>query len=279
MNKERGRTQDLNQLSAYLDDALNVKERQAFEARLQVEPELRQKLTNLRATKYLLNNLPTMRAPRNFTLSPEMVKVRRSKRQPFFSALRLATSLAAILLVVLFSLEMLLGERLAGLPSSLSEPQMEAAVTYDEQTPEPLILWGRPNLAEGGGVNGMGGGEELVAEAPQMESEAAPKEPEIIAEALPEDLSDVISEEERMLEATREDEAQSLKRQADEDAQPILGLNPEQGGEVLAQSGSGTAEESAQAWQIALRWGQVALAVIALGGGVALWLLRKRSSR
>lgn len=277
MNNERGRPQDLNQLSAYLDDALNDKERKALETRLLVDLELRQKLENLRTTKYLINNLPAVRAPRNFTLSAEMVKVRRKKRQPLFGAFRLATSLAAILLVVLFGVEMLLGERLAALPRSMSEPQMEAATTFDAETPEPLILWGEPGLAEGGGVNGYGGGEEFMAEAPQVESELAPEEPEVIEEALPEALPEGVTEEESMLEATREDEAQSQKRQALEDAPPILGLNPEQGGEMIAQTEVGTdAGEAAPLWQVALRWGQVALAVIALGGGVALWLLRRK---
>ena len=276
MSNERGRSQELNQLSAYLDDALDAKERQAFQARLQIEPELRQKFLHLKATKALINNLPAIRAPRNFTLSPAMVKVRRKKRQPFFGVLRLATSLAAILLVVLFGVEMLLGERLAALPKSISEPQMEAATTFDADTPEPLILWGEANLAEGGAINGYGGGDTTIVEAPQAESQLAPEEPAIVEEALPETLPEVSPEEESMLEAPPAEETLELKRQADEDAQPILGLNPEQGGEVIAQiDADAAAEEAEQPWQNALRWGQVALAVIALGGGVALWLLRK----
>ena len=80
-----------------------------------------------------------------------------------------------------------------------------------------------------------------------------------------------------MLEAPPAEETLELKRQADEDAQPILGLNPEQGGEVIAQiDADAAAEEAEQPWQSVLRWGQVALAVIALGGGVALWLLRRK---
>jgi len=278
MSNERGRTRELYQLSAYLDDALTEKERRALEARLKVEPELRQKLANLEATKNLINSLPTLRAPRNFTLSADMVKVRRKKRQPLFGALRLATSLAAILLVALFGVEMLLGERFTALPRSLSEPQMEAATTFDAETPEPLILWGEPGLAESGGVNGMGGGEEFAAEAPQVESELAPEEPEINEEERPEALPEITPEEESLPESTREDETLSLKRQTEKDTQPILGLNPEQGGEMIAQGDSSEAvQEPAPPWQIALRWGQVALAVVALGGGVALWMLRKKS--
>ncbi|MFN2303062.1 MAG: anti-sigma factor family protein [Anaerolineales bacterium] len=277
MSKERGQTQELNQLSAYLDDALSGRERRAFEARLQVEPELRQKLENLRSTKYLLNHLKPVRAPRNFTLSPEMVKVRRKKRQPFFGALRFATSLAAILLVVLFGVEMLFGERLATLPRNLSEPQMETATSLDEETPEPLILWGEGNLAESGGGIGYGGGEESVAEAPQMEEQTAPKEPESIEEALPEEQPQTAPEEELLPEAAFEEETLDLKRQADENLQPILGLNPEAGGKVITQSEPGAmAEEVAQPWMSTLRLGQIILAIIALGGGVALWLLRNK---
>lgn len=64
---------DYELLSAYLDGMLAEDERAALETRLNAEPMLRGELRALRQTVALLNGLPTLKAPRNFTLTPEMV--------------------------------------------------------------------------------------------------------------------------------------------------------------------------------------------------------------
>jgi anti-sigma factor RsiW len=61
-------------LSAYLDNMLNEAERSALELRLADSAPLRAELEALRATIALINGLPTLKAPRNFILTPEMVK-------------------------------------------------------------------------------------------------------------------------------------------------------------------------------------------------------------
>ena len=109
MNNERRRRHDLEKLSTYLDNALSLREKNRLEARLAKEPDLRERLEQLRRTKLLVGGLPRLRAPRNFTLTREMVTVRKPKKQPLFSYLRLASSLAAVLLVVLFGVEIFLG--------------------------------------------------------------------------------------------------------------------------------------------------------------------------
>jgi hypothetical protein len=95
--------QDLDQLSLYLDNALPASQRVALEARLAAEPELRAALAELRLTVSALRGLPSLRPPRSFTLSPAQASVpARADRRPgfgAFSALRLATALAAIVLV------------------------------------------------------------------------------------------------------------------------------------------------------------------------------------
>jgi hypothetical protein len=90
---------DEEHLSAYLDNALSPAERSALEKRLADDPELRQHLASLRQTVALVRQLPRQTAPRDFTLTPQMVG---RQTLPFpltvtFSALSTA---AALLLLV-----------------------------------------------------------------------------------------------------------------------------------------------------------------------------------
>jgi anti-sigma factor RsiW len=89
-------------LSAYLDGYLTQKERQRLEERLLSNMELRNGLEELRRTRQVLRSQPKMRAPRNFTLTPEMVGVKASRRSVarIFPVMRLASVLASILLVL-----------------------------------------------------------------------------------------------------------------------------------------------------------------------------------
>jgi len=89
--------QDVERLSTYLDHQLSPAEKSKLEARLKREPELQAALADLRATVRLLRGLPTIKPPRNFTLSSNQVS-KLSQRQPIFLKLRLATTLAALVL-------------------------------------------------------------------------------------------------------------------------------------------------------------------------------------
>ncbi|MCA9893487.1 MAG: hypothetical protein KC615_10915, partial [Anaerolineae bacterium] len=64
---------DAELLSAYIDDALDADTRTSLEARLEQDADLRQELRSLQQTVALVRSLPDVRAPRNFTLTPEMV--------------------------------------------------------------------------------------------------------------------------------------------------------------------------------------------------------------
>lgn len=256
MSSERGNTRDLKILSAYLDGALKGNKREKLELRLEREPELLQWLNNLRQTKTILGQLPRLRAPHNFTLTPDMVSVHRQKKQPLTKALRLASSLAAILLVVLLGVDYLfIGGRLQT-RSFLEAPKMESASEISEANPEPLIQWGGPGAEEGGadmGIEGMGAGTTSIEE---VEEEELP--PTVMQEAPP---------------------TEKQVPQADADAQDemILGINPDQAGEVIDRSESTKAvEESPINWQKLIRLAQVTIAVLALGCGLALLFLRRR---
>ena len=92
---------DLELLSAYLDDALNAKERAALETRLQTDADLRRELARLRATVDLVKSLPTLSAPRDFTLTPRMVRRPSMVTSVLTSATFSALSAAAAVILLL----------------------------------------------------------------------------------------------------------------------------------------------------------------------------------
>lgn len=263
MKNERRRINELNTLSAYLDNALDKKEAEELKARLEKEPELREKLKNLRRTKILLSRLDRVHAPRNYTLTPDMVKVRGRKNKPLFTTLRLASSFAAILLVVLFGVQFVLQGGIEPPRMQSDAPMLEAARVEDESTPEPLILWAEPGTG-GAAAEGYGGGGEGMVEQPFIPEEPVGEE-EAPAEQPP------MPEEQTEMESLPPDETF-------EDASPILGINPEQSGKVLDRSGPVPQEqEAAPDWSMIIQWVQIALAVVAVGGGVTLLILRRKA--
>lgn len=248
MNNKRRKTRELNNLSAYLDNALPAREMRKLEARLAVEPELREKLADLRRTKLALSRLTRLRAPRNFTLTPDMVPERRPHRQPLQGALRLASALAAILLVVMFGAEFILGE--VRQPAMLADeaPAMEAARAPEAEEPEPLIQWGQPGT--GGESVGMGG-ESAEIEEPMGQMEVMPEE------------------------ETTEEQAEAPSAKSDE---LILGINADEGGEIIERSEPAAIQREPEPlpWAAFFYWAQIALVVIAVGGALALLILRLR---
>jgi len=101
--------QDVERLSNYLDQQLSPAEKIRLEARLKQEPELQTALADLQVTVRLLRSLPTLKPPRNFTLSATQV-AKLPQRQSIFFKLRLATAMATLMFAtvvggdVLFSL-------------------------------------------------------------------------------------------------------------------------------------------------------------------------------
>lgn len=288
MKNERRSTQELNRLSAYLDGALTASEQKQLEAALMHDQNLQEKLENLRRTKIILGSLPRMRAPRNFTLSPDMVTVRRKNRQPFVNLLRLASSLAAVLLVVLVGVELILGGKFQMPGAMMAEAPLteEVAVSDTETSPEPLIQWFQGGVGGGGkeAVTGMGGGAIMEESASEIYIEEAPvKEmpldemPEEVLpeEALPEEEMEEAAEAEMMPQINAEPQEQADLSTAQVDGL-ILGVNPDQGGEVLSRSEPGAEDEPAQAAWPLIRWVQIILAVITIAGGLLLWNLKRK---
>jgi anti-sigma factor RsiW len=92
-------SQDFERLSAYIDNQLSAAEKAELEARLAQEADLQAALADLRRTVRALRSLPTVKPPRNFTLSPEQAGVR-VRRGPLFPVFRLAAALCTVLLVL-----------------------------------------------------------------------------------------------------------------------------------------------------------------------------------
>jgi hypothetical protein len=147
---------DWEALSAYLDNQLVSKERSRIEARLREDPDLRQALVELRRTRQILRAVPKLRAPRNFTLTPDMAGVRRGARSTpgFYSALRLA-SLLATFFFVLVTAGSFLVKSMAPAPVTVMRANVQNAA---------------PALSGKGGGGGEAGPAPMAPPAPTQEA-------------------------------------------------------------------------------------------------------------
>ena len=127
---------DVELLSSYLDGQTSPSDSTRLEARLKTDPELGRALQALRESRGLLRQLPHRRAPRNFTLTRQMVGLKPPlpRAYPVF---RFATALATILFIFSFASNQV-GQLAAPAPASISsyaaggapeEPLAQAAAT------------------------------------------------------------------------------------------------------------------------------------------------------
>jgi hypothetical protein len=162
--------QDFERLSAYIDNQLAPGEKAALEQRLAREPELRDALRELRLTVKAVRTLPTVKPPRNFTLTPAQAGLPAGGRAPrrggLFPTLRLAASLSAVALAIV------VGGDLAATQGLLrtAAPAQEVASTTTVE--EPIAAQAEALTAT------------PEAELSVMSAEAAPTET-LIAETVP----------------------------------------------------------------------------------------------
>lgn len=123
---------DLELLSAYLDNQLSVAERVGLERRLAAEPRLRSELEELRATATALRALEPVRPPRSFTLDPATAPRRRPGLWPFAWAMQMGSGLAGLALVLLATVQMLGGRPLPAAAPAPAAMATEAAVSIME---------------------------------------------------------------------------------------------------------------------------------------------------
>ncbi len=140
--------QDAEILSAYIDNALSPSERAALEQRLKTEAGLRQELADLQRMVSALNAMPTLKAPRDFRLTPEQVGQTRIIRGGFNRFIGLGSAAAVFLLVI--GAGVLLSNRPGdNVPSVASAPTQTAPAVATE-TP---TLEGFPSDNAGEGVD------------------------------------------------------------------------------------------------------------------------------
>ncbi len=93
---------DIELLSSYLDGRLSPSESARLESRLSSDPELASVLNDLRAARSVLRKLPSRKAPRNFTLTRQMVGLKPPLPRSY-SFFRFSTAFATVLLTLTFA--------------------------------------------------------------------------------------------------------------------------------------------------------------------------------
>jgi hypothetical protein len=155
---------NLEAISAYLDGELTGNDRERIERLLQEDASLQNWYEELRRTRSLLRSTPTLRAPRNFVLTPEMVGQKAGPNRAF-PILRFASAFAALLLVLLF-----LGD-LFVIPRPVMAPARSVVVAESVELEEEAAVMEAevfPSQAPGPPA------EMLMQEAP-VEGESAPQ--------------------------------------------------------------------------------------------------------
>jgi hypothetical protein len=284
---------DWEALSAYLDNQLKPKDRVRLESRLEQSPELRSALEELRRTRAVLRSQRRLRAPRNFTLTPEMAGVRlgfRPGARPISSSypvLRLASVLATIFFIFI---------TIGDLAVRMAAPApMTVAVSQDQPVMAPF------------GMGGGGGGaevppapaavEEPVMEAPAPAEEALQAAPaptqallaegeafSAMASAVPDEKAVVVTPLSLVgtpsLSGTPSlpgtpTPAEAAKLLAPEAAEPQDAAQAMENVAPAEPAERQTTPTSQLTWQPLLRIIQVLLAVLAIGAGLAALYLRR----
>ncbi len=273
--KDRISPKDWEAISAYLDGQLSQYDRLGLENRFQTEKDLNAACTELRIIRKLLHSQPKIEAPKNFLLTPEMVRIKSGgHRTPSaFPALRMAAILATVLFVVVF---------LGDLAAQVTHPAPLMLAQAPAQEAE-LPPYGTPD------GRGGGGGEEEALEmygAPQAEQPA---------EAVDEQENIMMTQTDSELMEGVEIETQDQKS-----AQPLSIATPTLVPSVTAASLSGypmpedlskmvytapyevpSTQTSYQypptqaGWDV-MDWIKFALALVAVVTGMAAYLLKRR---
>lgn len=135
---------DLALLSAYLDDELKEKERNALEARLGADEALQAELEALHRTVALVGTLPQIKAPRNFTLNP--ADYARPARASLLERLGLGSGLVAagatlVVVALCVGVYLLSGIGLSGsnAPGEAAADVAELQAQFDEADAEEAV--------------------------------------------------------------------------------------------------------------------------------------------
>ena len=118
---------EYEKFSAYLDGQLSPAENRKLEEQLKAHPDWRLAIEELAATRALLRRAPRYRAPRNFTLSPEVARqYARKSWLPSFISFRLSAAVAALSMIAALVLQLLPGAGLASRVAFSPAPETQA---------------------------------------------------------------------------------------------------------------------------------------------------------
>lgn len=161
---------EIELLSAYLDNELSAAERVNLERRLGADPGLQAELEDLRAVGAALKSLDPLPPPRSFTLDPAQV----ARPRPFFPLtwfMQLGSGLAGLALVLLASVQLLAGGLGGAVPVPAAAPM--AAATAAPAMGAPAASEMRMQSAEATGAAGASAFAEPTP-APTMAADQAP---------------------------------------------------------------------------------------------------------
>jgi hypothetical protein len=240
---------DIELLSSYLDGHLSPSESARLETRLSSDPNLRAAIDDLREARGLLRKLPVRKAPRNFTLTRQMVGLKPPLPRAY-PTFRFATALATLLFIVTFAVN--------ALGSSL---------TYSAAAPAPASESG----GGGGPCQACGGGpaESLEAPAAEAPTEAPAMEAPAATEAPPSAPSLAVMPTPTPAltsDSARQSETPTSKETATESA--TLNAMPQQSVQSRAPAQT----------LIPILW-QVGLAIVALMSGLVALLMRRAAAQ
>ena len=126
---------DIERLSAYLDDELSPADRAKLEHRLQTDSRLRATLAELQRVQTSLADLPTVKPPRNFTLTSQMAGQPARPPSRLIPTLNWATTLAAVLFAALIGSELFTQYRPPAIQSESVAAQAPAPDTFAVEVP------------------------------------------------------------------------------------------------------------------------------------------------
>ncbi len=129
-------SQDQEQVSAYLDEALSPRDSAELKARLSAEPELAAALQAMQRTRAMLRRAAQRRVPRSFAVTQQMLGAPRTSLFSGWTSLNFASAAATLLLVLV-----LIGDfSLNGLPIGVdaAAPEAPQALMAEAATDEAV---------------------------------------------------------------------------------------------------------------------------------------------
>jgi anti-sigma factor RsiW len=210
-------SKDLEILSAYLDDQLKPGEVKRLETRLSENSGLSATLEDLKRTRLMVRSLPKVRAPRNFTLSPQMVAGIQRPARSFWQlspSWGMVSAISVMLLMIalmgdlmgVFTPAPLLAATYAGEATSLTA-EMQA---MEESVPEMALISPEETLAP----------EEMAVSETSVVSEANLVVPEA------DSTQQAEGETARAMENLPEEEDSALKTAPEEMSVPVDSETP-----------------------------------------------------